>query len=377
MKIEIKHLFLILFVCSSTSLKSQSIDDKLVLVAETKGNSVLTQVVDLDFSIGSQGQIILYVSDVFSPHVIVASKDGNVLQFSENLGREGKGPGEFLEVTNLQVLSENRLLVYDGVLSRITILNTISGKVVETINLNRRRSIHNPFQLYKFDGQDSLIYAISKQFFSDTFDPNDKRSKLIQAFGNNGNLNIDSILVKPADEAFVFMKNGGMSVNPNPDWGHKSIVKFQNGHIYYIHTQSPIIEQFDKNGNFNFSINIDPPKLPITDDDKKRILAREAMFMDLRESVIQQDLYDRLPKSWPLIHDFHIDKNGKFWIALPSHMENEKRVWWILNPEAEVIDKINLPQNFIVHQVKSDYIVGELFNYDNFDSRIQIYKYAN
>lgn len=77
-----------------------------------------------------------------------------VLQFAENgklirsFGRKGRGPGDFLEITDIYVDNE-KLYLLDYKNARFQLFNINNGKFINTINLEFTPSINNEFIVVK------------------------------------------------------------------------------------------------------------------------------------------------------------------------------------------------------------------------------------
>jgi hypothetical protein len=73
----------------------------------------------------------VFVSDFRSVHVRVFDKFGNYIT---TVGRKGQGPGEFGQVTNIQITPENELLVHDRYTRRLSFFS-LDGKYLRTVQL--------------------------------------------------------------------------------------------------------------------------------------------------------------------------------------------------------------------------------------------------
>tara|TARA_R110000868_G_scaffold320886_1_gene581873 strand:+ start:137 stop:1243 length:1107 start_codon:yes stop_codon:yes gene_type:complete len=365
---KIKSLFLLFFLFS---LPIQSQESSIELIAESD-KSLLSQVVDLDIS-KTGDHVQLYTIDAFITSVLVAQLKGRKLKFNNRLGREGLGPGEFIEITNIEKLSNEILLVYDRNLGRISIFNVENGKVVKTIKLDTKEKLDFPMKI-SLSEKNKLFYSRSERFFSDKYSPDDKRNINIQSFNEHGELVKDSILIKPSDNAYVFQKNGNMSVNPSPIWGKKSLIEFKKDKIFYCWTGKPTIEMYNLEGKLVKTLSFDLPHLKFSDSDKMSALNFESMMIDIKKSEIKKSLYEVLPENWPWIHDFLIDDRGRIWIALPNHFNSTKRNWQVYNSEGSFEKEHEFPLNFTIHQIEDDIVVGELFDFDKFVSTVRVYK---
>lgn len=373
MEITLKQSYIILIFLLFYSVCFGQNVIKPELVAESGGED-LTNVMDLDFKVYEDGKIEVYVADIFTPSVLVLYNDGKNLELKHHLGREGQGPGEFIEINNLDLVNNNLLSVYDRNLTRVTLFDVNGAKTAGEFTIQRTGESHFPMEVYA-SGNDSIFYSKGGHYFTDDYDKNAARNIVLQSINRRGELIVDSVLVKPDDEAFVYMSGGNMSVNPNPIWGKKSIIRFKDDKIYYAWGGSSEIYVHNQNGKLLKAISINLPQIPITEDDKNRALNLEAKMMDFRKRRIRGEVYEAMSSdNWPWFRDFHVDDKINFWIALPAHMKDEERIWQVWNKDGEMIKEFRLPSDFTVHQIKQNFIAGELFDMGDFTSKVQLYK---
>ncbi|MEX2362208.1 MAG: 6-bladed beta-propeller [Balneolaceae bacterium] len=351
---------------------SQSNGISLELIAETKDKSLLSQVVSADLITKPEDRLRIYIADVFTPAVLILEKQENDLVVINQLGRDGKGPGEFVEINALQIMPDNNLMTYDRNLGRVTVFNLEMEKMEYTFSL---RSASFPMNFYAAGVQQPIFYARAEPYFSDSDATDMKRTIQMQKYDAEGNLLNDSVLVKPSNDAFIFQDRGSMAVNPEPVWGNKSIFRFYREYIYYAWGDNSSVEVYSANGEKLPSISLNLPRLPITNDDRKRALDFEAFMMDKRKRTIKDEFLKKMPDDyWPWLQDFFVDDKERFWIGMPHHLKENTRNWRIHDMKGNFIDEVTLPANFTVHQIKKNYIVGELFNFKRFRSSVQLYK---
>lgn len=368
-------LFFIISLIFSAKVDGQKTTFSLELIAETKDKSLLSQVVDLDMTTDSQGNIRLYIADVFTPSVLIMEKNGDNFKDIDRLGSEGQGPGEFIELSSVQYMPDGNLMVYDRSLARVTFFNSGTQQVEHVNNINAKQTAHFPMEFYAAGTDEPVFYSRAEKFFSDKDNPFEQRNTSLQRYNAEGKLITDSVLVKPSDDAFIFRSGGNMSVNPQPVWGNKSIFRFRDDYIYYTWTGYPEIEVYNREGLHIQTIPLQLTRLRITDDDRQRALDLEATMMGQRKRVIRKLYFEVMPIDfWPWAHDFLVDDKERLWLALPNHLKDKNRVWRAHSAEGNFIGQVHLPADFTVHQIKENYIVGELFDFNDFSSTVQLYQ---
>lgn len=335
----------------------------LELVASSTDDAPLTNVMSMDYEL-EDSSLKIYVADIFTPSVLEFSLKENNLIFTKNIGQYGKGPGDFEDVSNIQVLQDGRLLVYDKNLGRVTIFNNSNGQTDNIINIRTTDSRYFPMEVYQYGSKGEFI-AFSKKFFRESDDYSESRKIYLSSYDVEGAL-LDSIFVKRSNDALVIIKNGNMAVNPYPPFGRKSIFRLSDKKIFYGWTSSSNIEIFTRKGNLEKKINFDLTLKTINKSDIE--LAKEASDEVFRDAIEKQS-----PDSWPLYHDFHIDDKGNFWLTESAHFKDELRNLSIYKPNGEQIQKLNLPREFKIFQIKKGYIIG-VYTENKKQPIIQLYK---
>jgi len=370
--------YLSLFLTNSVISKAQSVDEfDIVKVAESTKNTPISQVLDLDFSFRKTdyNQVKMYVADALSPYVIVMVQDKNQLTMKGQIGKNGRGPGEFLKVSNLQLMGEEELLAYDNRLKRASVFNIESHEVGKMISLNVNRG-NNPTELFATSG--NAFFSREERFFRETDKSGQKRFVVLKKYDNDGELKQDSVLVKFDDDALVYRTSGGMSVNTMPAIGRKSIFRFYDNKIYHAWTGENRIDVYDYSGQKLNSIEpVGINRKEITDDDFEDFVKLESKLEGTRKSKLKPTIKKYIPDQWPYFDDFLIDDKGQIWIAESVHMGEKMRSWFIIKAsDNKLVGKVQLPANFTPHQIKSGYIAGQHMD-DNFNASIQLYKVTN
>jgi hypothetical protein len=79
----------------------------------------------------------IFISDFRSVHIRVFDKFGN---YVTTIGRKGQGPGEFGQVTNIQITPENELLVHDRYTRRLSYFS-LDGDYLRTEQLKKIQAL--------------------------------------------------------------------------------------------------------------------------------------------------------------------------------------------------------------------------------------------
>ncbi|HSH51150.1 MAG TPA: hypothetical protein VK982_05455 [Bacteroidales bacterium] len=358
-----------------TSVVEQQVDPLLPeLVAESVEDIPLAHVISLDAKINKNGDITIYLADVFTNSVLVMKKEDSKLNVTGQIGQEGRGPGEFISVTNLKIFNQQNLLIYDRNLGRTTIFDLKKKEAIHVFNISApNKKGYFPMEFYVTSNSKTKYYARAGRFFRDSDDFSKRRAVLLQQFSPEGKLMEDSLLVKPEDDALVILEGGSMVVNPQPVLGKKSIFRFKNDLIYYGWSGNNNIEIYTPDGNYVKSVKLELPRLEVTENDISLALDKESLMIQESKRTIRNTFSKQIPEYWPYFNNFLLDDQRRFWVAGAAHMEQKMRNWYIYSSKGRLMQEVKLPANFTVFQTKNNYIIGELLD-EKFRSCVQIYR---
>lgn len=119
-------------------IKQASLQEILTIGGESEpldGTPILSMV----FDAVTDGHGNIHLVDPGTNQVHSYGINGSYLR---SLGGRGEGPGEFQSITSLTVDGENRLYVYDSMLSRLTVF-TIDGDIYDMYRFKTGRNIIN------------------------------------------------------------------------------------------------------------------------------------------------------------------------------------------------------------------------------------------
>lgn len=370
-----KYLFLIvIYLFSFCQCLYGQMESSVTLSAKTEEDSPITYIIDLDFRIGNNGELEIYMVDVNRTGVSLLKKKQNRLIYNGQLGRDGKGPGEFMELINVQLLADTTLCTYDRTLARITKFDLNEQKVISTINIQPEGKQNYWPMEFPFSNKD-IHFGMMEQYFKESDDVDEQRYFILQSYNQKGKMIQDSVLVKKLDDALVIKTPGGMSVNPRPAIGNNSILRFHNNRLYYGWTGNDYVEVYDYEGQKLDSINLPLTKAKeVKNEDFEAFLALESKIHEMNESRLETSLEKFIPDYWPRFDNFLIDEKNHLWVSTSVHMKDQRRQWYILDAnDHKVIGTFELPSNFTAYRAKKGFIVGQIFD-DDFTAAIHVYK---
>ncbi|WP_420127753.1 6-bladed beta-propeller [Longimicrobium sp.] len=295
------------------------------------GDSVpltLVRGVDVD----SRGQV--YVGDWGNPFVTVLSPEGKVVR---RIGRRGEGPGEFANVSGVQVLPGDSVQVYDVQQDRLTVFGPGADSVAYTVNLAARGG--SAHYLERVPGTDRLLAVYRRPFASHENGRDDDLRKDVVRVVTVGRQTVrDSLLVYPSPASLVLRAPGAVSVTSNP-FGRRAIVRLgPGGRVYHAWTDTlgVRITSLDGTGAGGFTLRAQAPR--VTDQDVDAAVTA----LGPNGARFRNSLVEAAPGSWPALRNLVVDDEGRAWLALPAPRDAAGE-WLVYHPDGRFAGSAVLP----------------------------------
>ncbi|HAC15174.1 MAG TPA: hypothetical protein DCE78_04415 [Bacteroidetes bacterium] len=335
---------------SAETKESQSLEDQSDFSINDKSDTKLSFTKSMVF--GESDEILFRnVGNIAvdeSGHVFIADRN-SIKVFNPNgsykleLGRKGRGPGEFNNVGPLiPKIKNNTLYVYDEVLKRINIysltdFNFTHSIIISPSNWNHIDELQSVSFVDYFVLNESLLLAS----FADPMIRGTKGKRKRRYFQMNmSGDNVSNEIFNHSDLNFYSGTGAPGPIPPesiasvNLPSTRSSIVKLDSKNsIHHIFTGEFVIERFDSLGAFQNEIrhtfnNSDLNRNEVVD-----------MFRDNDRLLKRVGSYD-FPETWPAIDYFFIDDRDRLWVSTITDSEDSFE-WWVLSNEGQVIGKFN------------------------------------
>jgi hypothetical protein len=284
-----------------------------------------------EFVVDREGRLFIEESAVGRKTIHVFNPNGNHLG---NIGREGRGPGEFEDICCMETTSDE-LYAYDPVLGRMNVFSLEELKLIDVYHIER---INIPG-----DGMDGRFTGTYFIISSDKF---------LMAFSPPAHLHQNSDSLDVA--YFYFDENFEMSSPKLFDqkqiphhWGYFEerriretfpffekplIAVSKTGRIFTAMSNHFFVKELDQEGNYLKSFYYPNEKLEVMREDA--IISSNVMSRNIAENI-------ELPENWPVLYSMQFDNENRLWIS--TFTENEDQLkWWILTTEGELIGTFNL-----------------------------------
>ncbi len=247
----------------------------------------------------------IFVSDRRGFHIKVFDKFG---KYVKTIGRKGQGPGEFSQISSIQITPRNELMVYERMGFKLTFFS-LDGDYIRTVLLKgiqafwvRENSKGNYFESsVEFQGQ----------YNTNTF----RVATEVKEYGSDFEF-IKTIAKDKFRNANVPLRHDMLARFPSFDLlicGYKDSYE-----LHFINLEGVIVRKVLK----------DHSSIEISDEEKiKRKLPESS----------------ELPKHFPAFQDFSVDEEGRIYVQLfERQMDNDKFYYDVFDPESRYIAKIRL-----------------------------------
>lgn len=324
---------------------------EIILVEENRYGDKYDDVVFLgfinDFAVDDRGRV--YLSDMSNARIHVYHPDGRYMQ---SIGREGRGPGEFLTVRGgLDIgLNDEYLFAYDDTNFRITRFSLEDYELVDIVNLD-------PGKWSQFEGLDGRRpfrlhirkdnnYLVKFRVFNYTRQDLMQKTR-IEAEGtaqyyifNTDFKPVSGKIYEHAVPPALFIARGGQRRIYTFPFDNAVLTAFSaSGRIYEASSDEFLIRYYEPDGEYSRAVYHSREGAPLTEDDLDTI---EEQNPFTGEGFNEIDL----PKRWPVVNQVSVDDKSRLWISVIS-ADREFTDWWVLDTGGELLGRFQWPRKLL------------------------------
>lgn len=283
-----------------------------------------------DIAVDERGRV--FIADGQQSTILVFHADGS---YETAIGREGRGPGEFLNVSSLGMY-EDQLYAYDNMQQRISVISLDSLTLSQMITLNTDdqslpQELENSSPAAQFFIRDH--YSILMKYWERP-QPDEVGFDRYYYIIMQGEIISDLILKKRGMELLITSEEGRITNLMLPIFYQDSkVAASESGLIFSAWTEDFLIRIHDEEGQYLRSFYYPYPQRRINRQD----------ILNQYQGLPQQ-LYrnEELPETWPSVHDMVLDDEQRLWVATISDSD-EHYTWWVLNENGELLAKFDWP----------------------------------
>jgi len=343
MQIKLLFLIFIFFVagCHSESHSPQDLINSLPretpaqMVEFDSVDSLFLQHLGYETIVRDDGSFIL--PDREAALLIHVDESGNLIR---QLGRKGRGPGEFLDITFSNEIPGGGILIYDQGNNKNAIFDRNLKYQTEFIPES-----YDGAAFYLLATGSSGIYIAVMTTDSWMFDKEAERKLILARYDQSrGSFsNIRKYPTRPYARLFINgQMMGGTAVPYLPD--HLIRYKPTTETLYTYWTASDKIAVRNTEFDTLRTISIDLPREELSSSE----------IDSLREEYSKEQwdtLSDMLPERKVPVEDMYIDDRERFWLRLNYRSEADTQMWLVTDKEGEPQKIIHLPKGVMLTHV--------------------------
>jgi len=307
---------------------------------ESASDSVLFGFV-FGMAVDSRGH--LYITHDRVKRIRKFSKEGILIG---EIGREGEGPGEFIDMPDVHLGPGDSLYAWDIFASRLTIFSPQDHSYVTSLRPSSSeddRLSPNDF-LGATDLGLLLQYSRGYSPESDESDINFLRIKLVDW---NGAVISDSVAQLSQSNVLVKITEFTISFDALP-FGSGARFAVSTDQVLYYGTNAAIhitALPFRGGQQPEFDITVPHTPVPVTQSERQEAIA------NAREGF-QEMIRARLPEVKPAFNTLVPDDEGRLWIELNQQEGEQTSTWLVVDKNGLVVGKTSVPQGVQLRVVR-------------------------
>lgn len=296
-------------------------------------------------SVDKNGRV--YIRNRQERNIHVYKSNGELLS---KIGREGRGPGEFLSITTIR-MQEDRLMAFGFSLKRIQWFDLDSHDVT-VLNLNTKELKNDQGELVLESvtsvmplGNGSILIGGIESYHENI--ESERSYATYYTIDENGNLTSDELFRSILQDYHDF--GGGAKRIPSSDEGIVAVSP--DGIIYRANTSDFLLHAINTKNDTRKSIYYPYDNAPL---DRDEVLKGYGDF--LRTRMRDADFGDL----WPALHTILADDENRIWVATITK-DADTHTWWVLEDSGELLGKFDWPRSLEIETIRngSIYVLDE------------------
>ncbi len=299
-----------------------------------------------DIAVDGSGTV--YFVDEYNHTIQVVDFEGKPLG---TLGKAGGRPGEFRNLGNIDV--QNGLIYgFDTDRKAMNIYNISDFNFLSSTQFSAQSlpgdSLKNasPYSaLILPDGN----YLIGFQ----VVDSPSNRLLYFYKTDENGSVISDQVLNFPNKPLFVENTTDGITIMMMSYERETFLAKNSEGNLFTLFNEEMIIQKFDSAGHY-----IESWEYPV----QKRTLNRSDVIDLYNDVGIRRAIRGaKLPSKWPVVANFIVDDEDRFWVATVSQ-NLDNYIWYVIGRKGALIGAVELPRSVEIKAIQNRKVYAREIN---------------
>lgn len=308
--------------------------------------------------------IIRGLKNDFKTELHVYNPDGT---YRRQIGRFGKGPGEYQFVSPNFQINTGRVYLHDETTARLSIFTTDDYTFENTTNLQdwnvRDLEAVRNMELSGFRARsDGNLLAIFRALPTGSGKTENTKFMLVDTKGNAVN---PEPLIELPSPFYIASDNRGNNMLPIsariplPFLGSSRFALSNDNAIYTARTDDFLIKKYDSEGTyqsaFYYPVTGPPFDMESFIDRESGPLSQFALKNALEEADIE------IPESFSVIHNLMVDDENRIWVSVMVEYHKTYE-WWMLGAAGELLAKIVLSENETICDIQNGYLYTKYFD---------------
>ncbi|MGF1670120.1 MAG: 6-bladed beta-propeller [Balneolaceae bacterium] len=291
-----------------------------------------------------EGRVYLADSDQKTIHVF--QPDGTYIQ---SIGKEGKGPGEFVNISLLQT-DGTYLYANDFSQRRVNVLSLENLEFSHTIPLMKEDNSIDELRgtypgSYNLLPDGKLLVTYSRPYRSSDLD--DERMNVYYKLDQEGNIEPGKILELKSNDAITYQVNNSFTVWFSPFGGRPLIATSLGGRIYTAWSKDFLISVHNPDGEQTAAWYYPFENAPLSRDEALNIYDSDQYRKAVSRIVI--------PPAWPALNRIFTDDQNRLWVSAIVE-DQESYQWWVLADNGEPLATFTWPRTRSIADIKNGYL---------------------
>ena len=307
-----------------------------------------------DAVVDDQGRVIILNANTNTNYEHSIYVYDNTGDFHTQVGRHGRGPGEYGWIFDIQYMNGN-IIVRDMTSQRLTLYSAKDytfdrSMLIDDLAINNHEDVQEmEIGLIKAISDGNYLVSFSKRGF-------DEEYKYL-LMGADGDMIDFNALPFPAS---VSVKSPGKERGPSLGLGYAlgyNLESVSNNELYSIWTRDFLIKKYDRNGIYQSAVYYPVQGLPFDLEWYEIESPFGYSASEVENAIINSDL--ELPETLPVLSGLMVDDENRIWVAVRMDSIREMVEWWILEESGELLAKLQRPFEKTIFDIKDGYLYAK------------------